>query len=177
MSGTTKRLIIVGAASLAWGVVTILSRVMLEPLSAGFGAIVRVGIKLCGVSCVRDGFSLYLPTSSTSVSIADLGIYWWGIIASVWLTAKLNSQTEKFLKCGLSILLSVLLHTLYAVSSILALAAHMSKVGTLIHVVWYATVVFLTYGLIQWSAADSIESNSENPILTPRSTAQGTGLY
>jgi len=158
MNDPIRRLRVPLILTVAWAAASYAAAGLLQPLTGTYVAAVRSALELAGVSCVREGVTLYTPGYAHDFTLADTGLFWWGALVGLGASLILPAAKKALVLAG-GLAACAVLHVGYGFATVVTGTAHVHGVAALIDVVW--TGVLFTLLLVLAFAAVREEQGVE----------------
>jgi hypothetical protein len=128
--------------TVAWAAASYAAAGLLRPLTGVYVAAVRSALDLAGVSCVREGATIYTPGYAHDFTLADTGLFWWGALVGLGASLMLPGAKKALVLAG-GLVACAVLHIAYGFATVVTGTAHVHGVASLIDVVWYGVLFSL----------------------------------
>jgi hypothetical protein len=134
MKEDLRRLVIVLAAVALWGFATAALSGVLDGVTGFYAASLQTALGFLGIACVREGATLYIPGHRTALTLADTGIYWWGVLIGL---AVISRRPPAFR----AVAFAGALAALFLIQLAYGIALTVSRHGLILvtQAAWYAT--------------------------------------
>lgn len=131
----------------AWAILLILIEPALQSLMSAFAYSTAHGVRLFGLECMQNERSIFTPAYSTTISLLDLGLYWWGFLLLACLKPRSTPLRRSMILLG-SIAACSLIHLIYEIALVIAGTSRFHAPLVAIQLAWYGALILAVYSMI-----------------------------